>query len=894
MVESRIPSADSGGSASDELTELHTDEPPSLGETQTFDAQSSFPNIDGYKILDVLGRGGMGVVYKASDLKLKRYVALKMVLIGEHASAEQLARFRVEAETVARLRHPNIVQIFDVGEYRGQPFLTFELVEGVSLARFAAGIPQPPEIAAELIEIAARAVHYAHEKSVVHRDLKPGNILIEQTAGVPGAQAESNLSTSDARRSSTKSTSNLSAMRTTSGGLVPKISDFGLAKQLDADDEQTTTGQVLGTARYMAPEQAVGQKVGPAADVYSLGTILYELLVGRTPFHGASVVETLQMLRHDEPIPIRRLQPRLPRDLETICMKCLEKAPPQRYTTAESLADDLRGFLKGEPISARPVGPLERSLKWARRRPAVAALISMLLVVTGLAFAGVTWQWRKTLAAQRRGAETQVDLLLHARPEAVPAVVSNLAPYRAWVDPALRQLLNQPDLSIHDRDRVNLGLLPVDPSRVDYLTNRLNSADEPLDLVDFLTVRDALFPFRSRVIEGQWKLLHDDKVAAETRLRTAVVLAHFDPVSQGASEDRWSQVASLVARQLSNQADLHPNQHAALAQSLYPIRTMLLPSLVEQLRNEESPASLKSTIASIVADYAHDAPAVLVELAVESDSHQHAILLPKLANHRLEAVGLLRDILDEDVAPDLPEAEKDDRASRQAIAAMTLAHLDRADLLWRSMRYHDEPRLRTYLIHRIAAYAISIETLAQRLEQETDASLRRVILLSLGEYDVRELDSAFVTEITSSLVEAYQVDPDCGVHSAIEWLLDSWGLSGMLDRVQAISTHGLSERNWYRNSEGHVLALIKGPITFRMGSPDDEPGRRGEQTHWRRLGRILCNRHTRGHAGPVRKVFTKQNPPLKHSQDKRYGPDPDGTRNWCVLAPCRDVLPLAK
>ncbi|MGI9470826.1 MAG: serine/threonine-protein kinase, partial [Rubripirellula sp.] len=682
MTQSREPFSGNQGGEAGEATDLQPVAQTNPAETQDSERTSRFPKIDGYKVTAVLGRGGMGVVYRASDLKLKRDVAIKMVLVGQFASAEQLARFRSEAETVARLRHPSIVQIFDVGEYQSQPYLTFELVEGPSLARLAAGVPQTPEFAAEMIEIVSRAVQYAHDKSVVHRDLKPGNILLEQTDRSSSRTPLARVGSSIARKSSSGSNSELKA-RTTSGGLVPKISDFGLAKQLDVDAQQTTTGQVLGTARYMAPEQAEGRNIGPAADVYSLGTILYELLAGRTPFHGATTVETLQMLREDEPIPLRRLQPRLPRDLETICMKALEKDPLKRYACADALADDLRGFLRDEPISARPVGRMERGLKWARRRPAVAFLIGTLVLVIGLAFLGVTWQWQKTLAAQREGAETQVDLLLDARPEAVSTVVSNLTPYRQWVDPKLTSMLQQPDLSPHDRDRVSLGLLPIDPGRLEYLVDRMNATDKPLELVDFLVVRDAIYPYRDEVAPRQWNVLLDDTAPAVVRLRNAVALAHFDPPTTDAARERWSQVSSFVAVQFATQANLHPNQHATLTDSLYPIRNLLLPALVEQLHNGALSDSQKSTTTSIVADFAHDDPKLLVDLAVVSDATRHAVIQPKLSGHPLKAVGLLRDVLDQEPSPELTEAESDALARRRAIAAITLSHLGRSDLLWR-------------------------------------------------------------------------------------------------------------------------------------------------------------------------------------------------------------------
>jgi WD40 repeat protein/tRNA A-37 threonylcarbamoyl transferase component Bud32 len=322
------------------------------------------PAVPGYEIEAELGRGGMGVVYKARQTRAGRPVALKMVLAGGHADPRELARFRAEAEAAARLAHPNVVSLYEVGEHGGLPYFSLEYCPGGSLDRKLAGTPLPPRQAAELVEVLARAVHAAHEAGVVHRDLKPANVLLAADG-------------------------------------TPKVTDFGLAKRLDGVG-QTATGAVMGTPSYMAPEQAAGKgkEVGPAADVYALGAILYDCLTGRPPFKAATVLETLHQVLAEDPVPPRRLQPKTPRDLETVCLKCLDKDPRRRYGTALELAADLRRFLDGHPVRARAAGAGERAVKWARRRPAVAALLALVLAVTALGFAGVVWQWRRAEGAR--------------------------------------------------------------------------------------------------------------------------------------------------------------------------------------------------------------------------------------------------------------------------------------------------------------------------------------------------------------------------------------------------------------------------------------------------------------------------------------------------------------
>jgi WD40 repeat protein/serine/threonine protein kinase len=314
------------------------------------------PSVPGYEVRRVLGRGGMGVVYEACQQSLGRTVALKMVLAGVDAGFAELVRFRTEAEALARLQHPHVVQIFDVGEHAGRPFLALEYLEGGSLADRLAEAALEPRAAARLVEALAHGVQAIHDKGVIHRDLKPGNVLLAADG-------------------------------------TPKVADFGLAKRLDVDQGLSRMGDALGTPSYMAPEQAAGRtsEVGPAADVYSLGAILYECLARRPPFRGRTRAETVLQVLHDDALPPRGLNAKTPHDLESICLKCLEKDPRRRYATAAALTEDLRRFLHGQPTLARPLGPGRRALKWARRRPTAAALLGVSILAVLGALVGTGW-----------------------------------------------------------------------------------------------------------------------------------------------------------------------------------------------------------------------------------------------------------------------------------------------------------------------------------------------------------------------------------------------------------------------------------------------------------------------------------------------------------------------
>ena len=305
--------------------------------------------VPGYQIIAEIGRGGMGIVYKARHVRLDRVVALKMILAGAHASADEIARFHSEARAVAQIQHPGIVQIHEDGDYDGLPYFSLEFVAGGSLAQQIGSKPQPPRAAAAMVMELCRAMAVAHAAGIIHRDLKPANILL----------------TLDGK---------------------PKITDFGLAKQLQGDSQQTRTGAIMGTPSYMAPEQAWGQthEIGPLSDQYALGAILYEMLVGRPPFQGATTLETLELARYQEPVPPTRLQPKVPTDLATICLKALQKDPVKRFPDADAMAADLRRFLSGEPITARPVGAPERLWRWCKRNPRVASLAAAVMLM-GLA-----------------------------------------------------------------------------------------------------------------------------------------------------------------------------------------------------------------------------------------------------------------------------------------------------------------------------------------------------------------------------------------------------------------------------------------------------------------------------------------------------------------------------
>src|SRR5262245_35410782 len=313
--------------------------------------------IGGYELRGVLGRGGMGVVHRARQLSLNRPVALKMIRAGLWAGGDEVRRFKNEAEAIANLDHPQIVTIHEVGEHSGQHYFSMKLVEGPSLAERLEEYAAKPREAAKLVAEVARAVQHAHQRGILHRDLKPSNILLDREGR-------------------------------------PHVTDFGLAKKLEGNGTLSVSGSIVGTPQYMSPEQASGsrQAITTATDVYGLGALLYAALTAQPPFQSDSVLETLEQVRETAPTPPSGVNRKVPRDLEVICLRCLEKDPKRRYDSAAALAEELERYLRGEPILARPTSLPERAVKWVRRRPAIAALVGLVLLMALGGFAGVLWQ----------------------------------------------------------------------------------------------------------------------------------------------------------------------------------------------------------------------------------------------------------------------------------------------------------------------------------------------------------------------------------------------------------------------------------------------------------------------------------------------------------------------
>lgn len=787
--------------------------PPVSGTSETALRQGA-PAIPGFEVVDELGRGGMGVVYRARQVALNRIVALKVVQAGQFASPEQRQRFRTEVEATARVQHSHVVQVYSAGEHEGCPYLVTECVEGGNLARVLHGVPQPPQDAARLVLLLARGIHAAHKQGIIHRDLKPGNVLL----GPVGDE---------------------SALACRYG--VPKIADFGLARSLKDMDSHSLSA-LVGTVAYMAPEQAAARKdLKPTVDVYALGVILYECCTGRRPFVGEDQYHTLCLVQEADPVPPSRLAPRMPRDLETICLKCLHKKPDQRYAGADELADDLQRFLDGEPIKARRQGRAERGMRWLRRHPATTAVGALVLAAAALIVGILEVSAHRRESARADGLVVALGVADAAQ---LPGLTAQLEPLRHRVRDLLARIVAKPEAELVARRNAAAFLAREDGPWVDYLVTDARQA--PAASMPIL--RDALRPHVPRLQEELWQRFLDASLAESERLRLACLLA-----ADHADDPRWAAQAEVVVPVLLRESIASIGTWMEL---LRPFRAGLLPSLSTAFGDSSNDEGAYRAALAIGELYA-DQQEVLLGLLPHASPRQLDVLLPRFNLAAPGVVAALQRQLAEErgwspalpdpASPDDPEDRVDEVARRQARAALVLLGHGRADLVWPLLRNGPDPRLRTYLIHLMAGAGIDPALLGRRLDVERDPAVRHALLLALGEYRFDTIPSSERQRWRERLLRLYQHDPDPGVHAAAGWLLRRWKQGHELEALdQALrSRDPVPGRGWYVNRQGQTFAVVDASAEFISGSPATEWHRdwtlaRREDTAHRIIPRTLA------------------------------------------------------
>jgi formylglycine-generating enzyme required for sulfatase activity len=804
------------------------------------DSSSEAPRCLGrFQIRRELGRGGFGVVFLAYDPQLCREVALKVPRAEALVTPELRERFRYEAQAAAGLDHPNLVPVYEAGEVGPICYIASAYCPGIDLAAWikARGEPVSFPVAAVLVARLAEAVQHAHQRGVLHRDLKPSNVLLETPRHGPagGGEPEAAL------------------------GFVPRITDFGLAKILQGEGcaNQTRSGTIAGTPSYMAPEQAVGStlEIGPATDVHALGAILYEVLTGRPPYQAETVLDTLAQVRSEEPISPTRLRPTVPRDLETICLKCLQKVPIKRYDSAQAMADDLRRFLSGQAIQARPVGWMERTGKWVRRNRVLAgalATVALSLIVGTIVAWWLALQANHALGqaerARQERARAQVDTLLNAEPQAVPALLTGLEATRPEVLPLLKEAYAQAQRNNDRRKQLNasLALLPGDPAQKDYLEQCLLGA-APHEVA---VLRDALTPHKQELVPKLWALVGQPVAGRDQeRLRAACALARYDPDSP-----RWAKIQDQVASDLVGVPAVYL---AAWLEAMRPVARHLQAPLARVFRDGKRRETERSLAADILAEYAAAQPDVLADLLLDASDRQFAVLFAKLKGHGERGPTLLQSEVEKQPSADARGDDRERLAKRQANAAATLLKLERGAKVWPLLAHRPDPRVRSYLIHRLGPLGVDARVLLGRLDQEPDVAVRRALVLSLGEFTPDKLPLAERQAMLPKLLQLYR-DPDPGLRGAAEWLLRHWkhdeplkeidrqGVKQKQQRLQKIRAALRKDKDrakpqWYLNGEGQTMVVLPEPVPFRMGSPPSEAGHQPkEQLHRRRIGRTFA------------------------------------------------------
>jgi formylglycine-generating enzyme required for sulfatase activity len=744
---------------------------------------SSFRRFGDYELIQEIARGGMGVVYKARQVSLDRTVALKMILAGQLADADDVRRFRTEAQAAANLDHPGIVPIHEIGEYQGQHFFSMGFVQGHSLAAELRDGPLPPRRAAEITRKVAEAIGYAHSRGVIHRDLKPSNVLVDTTG-------------------------------------EPKVTDFGLAKRTDIDSQLTGTGQIMGTPAYMPPEQALGNvfEVREPADVYALGAMLYCLLTRRPPFQAANPIDTLRQVLETEALPIRKIDPSLPKDLETICLKCLRKDAKQRYSSAQLLADDLRRWLDGEPIQARPVSRAEKAWMWCKRKPVIAGLAAV-IALGAIIGSAVFWERQQALRAAGL-----VESLAKAEPSQIPALTRELDQVRWWAEPRLRQqLATTGDSSVAKTTRLHarMALVGHDSSLVAPLQAEMLESHESY----IGPLRMLLRPYASELTAEIGAILrsdHDSKVSAERRFRAALALADFVPATEvsfwTATDLRW------IAEQLVSS---NPEFQPLLREQLRPISERLLPELETTFSDPTASDAQRLSAANAIADYAASDIARLSKLLAIATPEQYAVLYPIVAAS--PAPSTIEDL--GKIAATLPPAELGsvDRISfgqRRANAAVALLRLGERERVLPVFDWSDDPEALTQFIFRCKPRGIGVEPLLDLLDLVTTAptgkfsnDARYALLLAIGEYAPTEIPAARREALVKRLADWYASDPSSGVHGASGWLLRHLGEKEIADRVDQTPIPYSPDREWF------TLAITVTPTLPPNSSDQPTPDR---------------------------------------------------------------------
>lgn len=798
---------------------LANDEPTKDAVTSTMDTGSHpakrIRYFGDYELISKVARGGMGTVYRANQLSLNRIVAIKMINSGEFASQEEISRFYSEAKAAASLDHPSIVPVYEVGEFEGDHFYSMAFVDGKSLAEQIQDGPLDATQAATLIQDVAIAVQYAHDKGIIHRDLKPSNILLDSLAR-------------------------------------PRVTDFGLAKLIADTKGITVSGEILGTPSFMAPEQAAGKinVVGFAADVYALGAVLYTCLSGRPPFQAASHVATLKQVIENEPVRLRLLNAVIPRDLETIAHKCLDKSIGRRYSSPKELADDLKRFLRGEPIHARPINVAEQSFRWCRRNPASAVNILGTVVV---AIAAITaWMWMRAREREitiQEHAASLVDQLNVADESELPQLVQQIRRHEQSKG-LLQKQFEESESGSTERYRAALGLLPGNES----IVHEVCLAWLDASWLEWIYIRNQLAPQLDTV--HQWiqkgefttpQEMDGLQLARFAAIEAAAAAATNRP-SYPFSQVEWERIASTVMAELLKDPSQLPHVCQAFRTLHAPMESTLTPRLDMKRREIVPEASIAARMLSVLLVRQYEK---LMTIGAHSKSEWVPILLDR-ARDDAHIRNAMLDILKLPIRDETWDIKIAD-CRRRAIAATILFTAGAHDSVWPHLCQSENPTVRSLIIEWLPMMQSDPSTLIQKsrsmlddrpryvektanLEShpsipnpwidDVDSSLLRSLLQAIGNYSIRDVQRYVNESWWNRIAERMEFDPDPGLRSTCEWLLrrseQGAAIEAIHSRLLAVRT---DREDWNTISNGHLMVRIHGPIAYEAGSDALDPFR---------------------------------------------------------------------
>jgi formylglycine-generating enzyme required for sulfatase activity/tRNA A-37 threonylcarbamoyl transferase component Bud32 len=782
------------------LTRIETSVPPPSNPTVP-------RRLGDFLLLREIGRGGMGVVYEAMQETLGRKVAVKVLIDSFAVRNDAVRRFQREAKAAARLHHTNIVPVFGVGEQGGTHYFAMQFISGQGLDRVLAAVREkrsnnssttPETIAdetgfdqtsvfgnkradyyrnvARLMAEAADALTHAHGRGVLHRDIKPSNLILDLTGTL-------------------------------------WVTDFGLAK-VDNEADLTEPDTPVGTLRYMPPERLNGQ-ADALGDVYSLGATLYELLTLKPLYDRPDKLQMLDAIRrHVPPIRPRDLDPRIPRDLETICLKCTDPESRRRYPSAAAVASDLRAFLAGSSIQARPAGVIEKGMKWAKRNPTRAVVAAAFLLFLAASTVGFVLADRAAHARQERAhAEGLVTALASAETASVPELLVKMDPVRDRMRSRLADFAAQP-----------IGTKPG-------LHARMALVDEPRvagELMEYIVQAraDELIPLREVITDcpQAWPALESPLTPGPARVRYAAALAGWSP-----SDPRWPAVAPAVVEALLHEPSLDVG---TWARALEPVGGALLPDLLTSYRalnvktrpgrfttpDTTAAAATADRAADLVARFAANRPDRLAEAVVEFEGPHLPRLFTDLQRHRNAVLPLLKRSM-------AGEPQKPITVGR-ALAAIVKLDTTNRDDHWRLLSRSSDSTARTEFIHRCASMEVSPNRILDRLTIEPEVSARRALLSALGGYRPDILKAERRMAFSHWLLERYRSDPDAGVRSLAGWLIRrGWADRSMADRIDGdlAGRDRADGRNWYLTRDHQTMVVLPGPARLKIGSTADDP-----------------------------------------------------------------------